>query len=159
MFTWLTQQRPLALLKRSERQRESAAIWGHQKSSQHIKHWETTIYRSRSGGIDKFHAFRLALLQLPCEERQLRRCMEFHYPKDHTNWECFGRIWDKRAGISQHGHVQFRALCRWQAPSSIGPLGKGGFEERNNIQKAPSCSVTNSTRDILGTMLFIFSAL
>lgn len=44
--------------------------------------------RRRLGGCPEFHAFQLALLQLPCEaasrERQLCRWTEFQYPK-HVN--------------------------------------------------------------------------
>lgn len=69
--------------------RERVWLSGVTRNLHYTIHWETTTSRSSSGGIDKFHAFRLALLQLPCEKRQLRCCVEFHYLKDRANcwWE------------------------------------------------------------------------
>lgn len=93
--------------------RESTAIWGHLKSLIHVLYWETTACRSSSGGTDTQTAripriLHSALLQLPCEERQMQSFVEFHYPKDQANCslrllgECFksmhvclGQIWDK----------------------------------------------------------------
>lgn len=85
--------------------RESAAIWGHLKSLIHVSYWETTTCRRSSRRLLGFHAF--CITAAAVRERQMRRFVEFHYPKDQANCclrllgECFKSVHACRVNLGQ----------------------------------------------------------